>query len=142
MTQEELLERIKRRQEELEKENQVVTFETNEETGETTPSIDFDKMPKQEQLALRVKAIENGYVNEDYKIATEQADRAEKSLLEGASRERLADFYKVYTDETNRAIQNGDSVSYYKNEIMRSKIKNMECTQISLGWDMLVKIHL
>lgn len=127
MDQDEILERIRKRREELEQqeaEKQVVTFETDEATGETTPTINFDNMSWQDQTALIIKAKANGYTNDSYRLATEQADRAEQSLLDGASRETLTDFYQVYTDESNRAVQNDDLVSYYKNEILKSRIKN------------------
>lgn len=124
MTQDEIKERLRKRREQLEKQNQIVTFDTNKETGETTPTLNFDNMTTQQKLYYRSKAIQNGYVNEDYRRAKEQANKADEELLTGASREQLTDFYRVYSDESNRSIKNKDDVSYYKDQILLNRIRN------------------
>jgi len=122
---EEILERIRKRREELEKQNEIVTLDKDDDTGETTTTLNYDNMPKEDQILFRIRARQNGWKNENYELAKEQAEKAYNDLLDGSTRENLSDFYQVYSNEAVRAAQNEDAVEYYKDEIIKTKIRNM-----------------
>lgn len=138
MTQEELLEKIKKRNEQEEEENKIFATEEDEE-GNVTTTINVDKLTPEQKLLLKLN-----YATEektDYGKASELADN-EYQKYQGYSRRDLTDLYKTYNENSIKALEQNNIVDYYKDELIKTKLRKDlgEKTPATFAYDLASNI--